>query len=107
VEGKGREKGADAPNGNGSGKYPFAGDVIKLNETNFSRWKESFQYIDLQAQLLARDVWLASDRATDDDRKNWFVSTAAFLSKKNQEANIQLSRGPEPPETARERGDAW
>jgi len=93
--GKGKEQGikrADARSGN----YPFSGEVVRLNGKHFSQWKLAFSNLDMLAELTARDAWLASDRATDSDRKNWFISTSKYLANRNSEA-MQTKQAPPPP----------
>lgn len=67
-------------------KYAFEGKIVKLNQRNFDLWKRAYSFLDLAAELIARDAYLASDRATDADRKNWFASTAQHLANRNQKA---------------------
>lgn len=67
-------------------KYAFDGVVIKLKQSHFDNWTRAYSALDLLSELTARDVWLASDRATDADRTNWFISTSKYLANRNQEA---------------------
>lgn len=67
-------------------KYAFEGKIIKLNHKHFGDWSKAYSHLDLLGELIARDAWLASDRATDADRKNWFISTSKYLANRNQEA---------------------
>jgi hypothetical protein len=72
-----KEEGASAPE-----KYAFKGKIIKLTKDDFSLWKASFSNLDLTAELVARDAFLADLPETE--RRNWFVSTAAMLRNRNQ-----------------------
>jgi hypothetical protein len=70
----------------------FAGNVVRLNPADFNTWRKSYgRLIDLDAHLASRDAWLSSDKATDSDRKNWFVSTSAWLANKASEAKARAS----------------
>lgn len=80
-EGKGKEGRADARI-----DFAFTGTVIRLNIKDFEKWRVAFPNLDLLAELTARDAWLASDAATDVDRKSWFHSTAQHLANRNQRA---------------------
>lgn len=71
-------------------KYGFEGTIIKLKQVHFDNWVKGFPAIDLLAELLARDVWLSSDRATDEDRRNWFISTSKYLANRNMEAKAKV-----------------
>ena len=66
--------------------YAFSGTVIRLNQKDFDTWEASFPHIDLRAELVARDAWLASDEASPDDRKRWFHSTPQHFANRNQKA---------------------
>lgn len=69
----------------------FSGCIIRLSKKHFASWVEAYPNIDLRGELTARDAWLASDRATDSDRKNWFISTSKYLANRNQAAKTQLA----------------
>lgn len=67
-----------------SGAYAFDGKVIKLNKTDFDRWKTTFTGIsDFEAELVARDDFLSS--LPEHERKNWFHSTSAFFRNKHNQ----------------------
>lgn len=70
----------------GAEKYAFNGVIIKLKQSHFDNWTRAYSALDLRAELTARDAWLSSDRATDADRTNWFISTSKYLANRNQEA---------------------
>lgn len=86
---------AGAGSGGGKSSYAFVGKVIRLNPKDYDRWRKLFPHLPLEAELANRDEWLAGPRATDDDRKTWFVSTQAQLTKLEREAVIKLSQKPE------------
>jgi hypothetical protein len=74
------------------GALAFAGKIIRLKEADHSLWKQSFLHLDLDASLASRDAYLSE---TEDltARKNWFVSTAAWLRNKNEEAKRKPVNG--------------
>lgn len=74
-----------------SADFAFAGTVVRLNVDDFDKWQKAYSNIDLLAELTARDAWLASDGATDDDRKRWFVSTSKYLANRNMEAKAKAA----------------
>jgi hypothetical protein len=76
-------------------RYRFDGGIIKLTEPSFENWASSFQNLDLRAELTARDAWLGSERASDKDRLNWFVSTSKYLANRNAEARARASPQPQ------------
>lgn len=71
-----------APNG----AYRWSGKIIRLNEADFDQWAQSFHAVDLPANLLTIDAWLASNEASDQQRKKWFHLTGNTLRKRHQEA---------------------
>lgn len=73
------------------GKYAFAGCILRLTKTDFGKWTEAYANLDLRAELVARDAWLASDRATDEDRRNWYISTSKYLANRNMEAKAKVA----------------
>lgn len=87
-----KDKTADAA----STDYVFNGGIIRLSKKHFDNWTEAYPKIDLRAELTARDAWLGSDRATDNDRKSWFISTSKYLANRNQEAKTQIAVRREP-----------
>jgi uncharacterized protein YdaU (DUF1376 family) len=72
-------------------KYAFDGGVIRLSRKHFSEWVKAYPSLDLRGELTARDAWLASDRATDSDRRNWFISTSKYLANRSMEARAKTS----------------
>jgi hypothetical protein len=64
--------------------YAFAGHVIRLSAADLARWRIAFPSIELLAELEKRDAWLRGQ--PEPDRKKWFQSTAAWLSKVQTEA---------------------
>jgi hypothetical protein len=72
-------------------QHEFDGVIIKLRKKHFEDWTKAYSFIDLRSELTARDAWLASDRATDADRKNWFISTSKYLANRNQEAKTKAN----------------
>lgn len=78
--------GADAPDDG----YAFDGRIVKLRRKSFDDWVRAYPNLDLIGELTARDAWLASDRATDADRKRWFVSTSQHLANRNMQAKAKV-----------------
>lgn len=72
-------------------KYAFEGGIIKLSQKHFDNWTKAYPNLFLPAELTARDAWFMSDRATDDDRKNWYISTSKYLANQNQAARTKAS----------------
>jgi hypothetical protein len=68
--------------------YGFRGVVIKLSVADYERWKAAFKQIDLDAELNARDAWLAD---TPSRQSNWFASTSKYLANRNAEAKARGS----------------
>lgn len=67
------------------GPYAFEGRVIKLTESDFTRWEQAYKNIpNLRAQLESRDAWLSGQ--PDSAQKTWFRSTAAWLANKDADA---------------------
>lgn len=82
----------ESPNG-AAAPYAFDGAILKLKQKHFDDWTKAYSSIDLRAELTARDAWLGSDRATDADRRNWFISTSKYLANRNMEARAKGSQG--------------
>jgi hypothetical protein len=81
--------------------YGWARKVIKLNQGDYSEWKRIFPHLDLDAELVARDAWLADQPLGV--QKNWFGSTSQLFNKRNTHARIMGqqkngSGGPSPPD---------
>lgn len=70
-------------------EYVFNGGIIKLAEKHWRDWTDAYPNLDLRGELTARDAWLGSDRATDSDRRNWFISTSKYLANRNMEARAK------------------
>ena len=67
------------------GPYAFEGKVIKLTESDFTRWERVYKNIsNLRAQLESRDAWLSGQ--PESAQKTWFRSTAAWLANKDADA---------------------
>jgi uncharacterized protein YdaU (DUF1376 family) len=76
-----------------TGKYVFDGGIIKLRQKHFDEWTRAFVNLDLRSELTARDAWLGSDRASEKDRRNWFISTSKYLANRNLEARTKRQQG--------------
>jgi hypothetical protein len=73
--------------------YAWHGRVVKLTPQAFADWKRAFAALDLEAELIARDAWLATQDAPT--QRNWFLSTSKFLANRNMEAKAK-GQGPPP-----------
>jgi hypothetical protein len=85
------EEGAKAPvrlNAN----LAWQGRVIRLTTKDFECWKSAYAALDLAAELVARDAWLAEQ--PPDIRRRWYGSTSKFLANRNMEAK---AKGQAPP----------
>lgn len=64
--------------------YAFSGSVIRLNQTDFDRWRQTYHAIpDIKAELVSLDAWLTGQSETK--RKAWFHSVPGSLNRKHQE----------------------
>jgi hypothetical protein len=91
-----KRRGANAPAARGP--YAYSGKVVRLNPEDHTRWKASFSFLDLNAELEARDTWLAEQ--PPDIRRRWFGSTSKYLANRNMEAKAKAQAPPKPNPTA-------
>ena len=63
-------------------KYFFFGKVIKLNEKDSESWQKAYPELNLYAECLVRDEYLAT--LSNTEQKNWFMSTARYFVKQNE-----------------------
>ena len=68
-------------------KYAFEGKVIKLKQKDFEDWKKAYPDLNLYAECLQRDNYLANQ--PPDEQKRWFISTSAFFIKQNERRKAQ------------------
>lgn len=73
----------------GEKKYAFEGKVIKLKQKDFDNWQKAYPDLNLYAECLQRDNYLANQ--PPDEQKRWFLSTAAFFIKQNERRKAQNS----------------
>lgn len=74
--------------GDGSRRYEWEGAIVKLNRTDFERWRLEYSAIpDFKAALRACDDWLSSELSERGPKRrlNWFVAAKAYLAKRQQE----------------------
>lgn len=64
--------------------YKFKGAVISLDSGDYQKWEEAFPNINLYAELVSRDDWLATQ--SEDIQKKWFPSTAQYLGNRNKKS---------------------
>ncbi len=65
-----------------SRQYAFEGQVVKLSQKDFDNWQRAYPELNLRAELMMRDQWLA--RQPEDVRKRWFISTQQYFLKQNE-----------------------
>ncbi len=65
--------------------YIFAGQIIRLTQTNYDTWAKAYPLIDLGAQLQALDDYY-DNHLTGGDRNKWFARCSQALAKKNERA---------------------
>lgn len=99
LEGKGKEgKGTKTADAVTAGKdYAFNGDIIHLVQSDVDKWSKAYPNINLIGELTARDTWLASPRAKDSDRENWFIATSNYLKNADAKALAAKSARDSPP----------
>jgi uncharacterized protein YdaU (DUF1376 family) len=86
-----KEEGANAPVPL-KANLAWQGRVIRLTAKDFDAWKSAYAALDLAAELIARDAWLAEQ--PPDIRRRWYGSTSKFLANRNMEAK---AKGQAPP----------
>lgn len=67
--------------------YAFTGSVIRLNQKDFDEWSVTFPELNLRAELMVRDQYLA--KQSDTEKKNWFMSTFQYFIKQNEKRKAQ------------------
>lgn len=72
-------------------KYAFEGGVVKLSDKHFTDWTAAYPNLDLRGELIARDAWLAGPKASDEDRRNWFISTSKYLANRNLDSKTKIA----------------
>lgn len=89
-----REKKRDGASAPAAGWH---GVVIHLTPKDHSLWLKSFSHLDLNAELLPRDAWLAEQ--PEAVQRKWFPSTSKYLANRNMEAKAkgQVAARPPPP----------
>lgn len=70
-----------------SKKYAFEGKIIRLTQVDFDKWKKAYPDLNLYAELLQRDDYLATQ--PPDEQKRWYLSTSAFFIKQNERRKAQ------------------
>lgn len=80
-------RGEDSPTV--AGRYAFEGNVIKLTERDFNRWKASFGKLDVPAELEGLDSWLVDH---PEKQKSWFNVVSGALAKKQRETPEKQKR---------------
>lgn len=78
---------ADAPSKPEVKNYAFEGKVIRLNQKDFDNWQKAYPDLNLYAECLQRDAYLA--KQPPDEQKRWYVSTSAYFIKQNERRKLQ------------------
>ena len=65
-------------------RYEFESGVIRLSSEDFKKWKGSFSFLDLKAELLSLTPW------ANEQGEKWFFAVSAALAKRNREQKIKL-----------------
>lgn len=63
-------------------KYVFESGVIRLSASDFEKWLEAFQRLDLKAELLSLSEWAAT-------QPKWFYAVSSALAKRNRELGLR------------------
>jgi hypothetical protein len=91
-EGEGKGKGTEVRADARDAEFGFLGAVVRLKVKDFAQWQSAYSNLDLKAELVARDAWLAGE-ATEEDRRKWFITTSKYLANRNAEAKARGSGG--------------
>ena len=63
--------------------YAFEGKIIKLNQKDFDDWQKAYPDLNLRAELLIRDKYLAEESTDEKAKKNWYMATSQYFLKQN------------------------
>ena len=70
-------------------QYGFEGKIIRLTQVDFDKWKKAYPDLNLYAELLQRDSWLAEQ--PPEEQKRWYMSTSQFFIKQNERRKSQAN----------------
>ena len=73
-------------------KYMFKRNTIRLNERDYTRWKEKYNLVDLDYELEQMDCWFQEAKNVD-RQKDWFWIVQKSLAKKQKEKYDALPKG--------------
>jgi hypothetical protein len=73
--------------------YAFESGIIRLTPSDFEKWKISFSYLDLRAELLALTEWAQQPG----QREKWFFAVSGALAKRNREAKAKADKQQQQP----------
>ena len=68
-------------------RYAFEGEVIRLNQKDFTEWQNLYSNIDLEHELRRLDIEFRADKP-----KNWFITASQKLNYQNK--NIKPAWAP-------------
>ncbi|MEQ4714720.1 hypothetical protein ABN057_20710, partial [Providencia alcalifaciens] len=60
-------------------RYAFEGEVIRLNQKDFTEWQNLYSNIDLEHELRRLDIEFRADKP-----KNWFITASQKLNYQNK-----------------------
>lgn len=73
--------------------YAFESGIIRLNQKDFDRWKQSFSNLNLAAELESLVQY-----ATDQGPQKWFFAVSGALAKRNREIGLRKEQRKTDPE---------
>lgn len=76
----------DPADAGSSGKYAFESGVICLKQSDFDKWTQAFQHLNLRAELLSLTEWAGQ-------QPKWFFAVSSALAKRDRE--VMATRGRE------------
>ncbi|EUD08630.1 DNA-binding helix-turn-helix protein [Providencia alcalifaciens R90-1475] len=67
-------------------RYAFEGEVIRLNQKDFTEWQNLYSNIDLEHELRRLDIEFRADKP-----KNWFITASQKLNYQNKNTKPALA----------------
>jgi len=77
-------------------KYGFEGRVIRLTSKDYEQWRGAYSHLEVKAELVARDAYLAGQPLTE--QKRWFISTSQYFANRNAKAKAEHAARTSKPE---------
>lgn len=69
--------------------YAFEGEVIKLTDKHFAKWKSLFEYCNLVEELEGLDMFWQNELTEGHSIKNWYYATYCKLRYRNDQLKAQ------------------